>query len=50
MEKHIPIHVIMQMIEGLARIAEEMQIEDQVRLQNYLIMALTNLVEEIANN
>jgi len=50
MEKRVPIHVIMQMIERLVHIGEQMEnIEDRIRLQDYLLMSLANLVEELTS-
>ena len=51
MEKTIPVHIVMQMIEGLVHQSEQMEnLEDRIRLQDYLLMSLANIVEEITNN
>lgn len=50
MERRIPIHVIIQMIEGLVHIGEQMEdTNDRILLQDYLLMSLANLIEELTS-
>lgn len=50
MEKTIPVSTIIELIRGISQIACEMNdTSDQLRLQDYLIMAMSNLIVELTS-